>query len=135
SIFENFFSRYSATLLLSLSPHAVCFRIQSSAAKRRDFDLLLQRRQALFEKFFELLSARGLSQARLTSLSARLRSSRSAAVSGCSAVISEAHDFSTGFSAGARGVDRFSSGAVQRACALKAVVAPCISSRDARLSI
>jgi hypothetical protein len=57
SIFENFFSQYLADLAFLTTFNLFAFAIQSSAAKRRDFDLLSQRRQVLLKNSFELLIA------------------------------------------------------------------------------
>ena len=90
-----------SNLLFFTTTKLLAFAFCSSAAKRRDFDLLSQHRQVLCENFFsELFSTQRTPPARPRPFSPAPPTPQHTAPS-CVAlrfVISEAHDCSTGFS-------------------------------------
>ena len=93
TVFENFFSQHLPTCFLCLNNSSL--RDLLSAAKRRDFDLLSQHRQVLSKNFFFSVPGDFFKPTR-TFQPASLISNYSP-LPACSAVISEAHDCSTGF--------------------------------------
>jgi len=81
------------------SASSIRFRVLLSAAKRRDFDLLSQRRQVLFKKYFEALdepSTRHQSKNRSSTLAFSNLPPLAVVPDKRCVVISEAHDYSTG---------------------------------------